>query len=70
MDAQVYVDRSRCNGCGSCHEISPRAFSLDEASEKADFIGHDEQIDYEELEKAATICPNNCIEIEQEVTGV
>ncbi len=66
MDIQVYVDRTRCNGCGSCHEISPSAFMMDEGSEKADFTGHNGKFDCEEIERAASICPNSCIEIDRD----
>ncbi len=64
MDRQVYINKVKCKGCGSCEEVSPDAFKMDEGFEKADFIGHEEEIDEEILEKAAAICPTKCIEIE------
>ena len=66
MAKQVYVNKIRCKGCGSCEEISPQAFKMDEGFEKADFIGHGKKIEEKILEKAASICPTKCIEIDTE----
>ena len=66
MGKQVYVNKIKCKGCGSCEEISPQAFKMDESFEKADFIGHGQKIEEEALEKAASVCPVKCIEIDTE----
>lgn len=63
MGHKAYVDKFRCKGCGSCEEVAPRAFKMDESCEKAEFIDK-EDICKEDLEKAAIICPTNCIELE------
>lgn len=62
MGKQVYVNKIKCKGCGSCEEISPQAFEMDQGFEKADFIGDGGKIDEKVLEKAASICPAKCIE--------
>ncbi len=66
MGKLVYVNKIKCKGCGSCEEISPQAFQVDEGVEKADFIGHEHEIEEEVLEKAASVCPVKCIEIDTE----
>ncbi len=64
MARQVFINKVKCKGCGSCEEVLPRAFKMDEDFEKAEFIGDGEEIDQEVLESAAAICPTKCIEID------
>ncbi len=64
MESQVFINKVKCKGCGSCEEVSPDAFKMDESFEKAEFVGHGEKIEKEVLEQAAAICPTKCIEIE------
>ncbi len=64
MDRQVFINKVKCKGCGSCEEVLPNAFKMDEITEKAEFIGDAAELDGEALEKAVSICPTECIEIE------
>jgi ferredoxin len=38
MGKTVYIDEDECIGCGSCEEICPEVFKLDEEAEKAHVI--------------------------------
>jgi len=66
MATHVFINQVKCKGCGSCEEVSPEAFKMDDSFEKAEFVGHDEKLEDELLEKAASICPTSCIEIDKE----
>jgi ferredoxin len=35
---KVYVDEEECIGCGSCEEICPEVFKLNEDTDKAEVI--------------------------------
>ncbi|MBV5305196.1 MAG: ferredoxin, partial [Desulfobulbaceae bacterium] len=38
MKETISLDTYECNGCGSCVEICPDIFKMDEAGEKAEVI--------------------------------
>jgi ferredoxin len=60
MGRRVYVDDEECIGCGSCEEICPDVFVLNEDTEKADVInpeGGPEDL----IEEAMEACPVECI---------
>ena len=60
MGRRVYVDEDECIGCGSCEEICPEVFELDEATQKALVIqpeGGPEDL----VEEASEACPVDCI---------
>jgi len=61
---RVNVDSYRCNGCESCIVLCPGLFRLSEASGKAEAV-NDTAPCSEELERAAAVCPEKCIEIER-----
>jgi ferredoxin len=64
MSRKVYLVEEECIGCGSCVEICPGVFLLDEATEKAHVIvpeGGDEAC----IEEAITTCPVECIHWEE-----
>ncbi|UCE34089.1 MAG: ferredoxin [Deltaproteobacteria bacterium] len=60
MGRRVYVDDEECIGCGSCEEICPDVFVLNEDTEKAEVInpeGGPEDL----IEEAMEACPVECI---------
>jgi ferredoxin len=60
MARRVYVDDEECIGCGSCEEICPDVFVLNEDTEKAEVInpeGGPEDL----IEEAMEACPVECI---------
>jgi len=60
MGRRVYVDEEECIGCGSCEEICPDVFVLNEDTEKAEVIspeGGPEGL----IEEAMEACPVECI---------
>jgi ferredoxin len=60
MGRRVYVDEEECIGCGSCEEICPDVFVLNEDTEKAEVIspeGGPEDL----IEEAIEACPVECI---------
>ncbi|MDP2647494.1 MAG: ferredoxin [Desulfobacterales bacterium] len=64
MSMQVYIDEEQCIGCGSCEEICPEVFKLDEEGEKAEVImpeGGPEDL----IEEAMETCPVECIHWEE-----
>ena len=64
MGRRVYVDEEECIGCGSCEEICPDVFVLNEDTEKAEVInpeGGPEDL----IEEAMEACPVECIQWEE-----
>jgi ferredoxin len=63
MSRKVYIDEEECIGFGSCEEICPEVFKLDEDIEKAKVIkpeGGPEDL----VEEAMETCPTECIHLE------
>ncbi len=56
MSKRVYIDEEACIGCGSCEEICPEVFKLDEETEKAEVIKPEEGSE-DLIEEAMEICP-------------
>ena len=64
MSKRVYLDQDECIGCGSCEEICPEVFKLNEDTEKADVIkpeGGPEDL----IQEAIDTCPVSCIQWEE-----
>lgn len=64
MGRRVVIDEECCIGCGTCAELCPDVFEMDDAGEKAHVIlpeGGDEEC----IEEAITSCPNECISREE-----
>ena len=60
MGRRVVLDEACCVGCGSCAELCPEVFEMDEAAEKAHVIlseGGGEEC----IEEAIASCPDSCI---------
>jgi ferredoxin len=64
MPVLIYIDTYRCNGCGSCVELAPAVFIIDEVTEYPGLISDEMEIT-EELERAVAMCPTQCIDIEE-----
>lgn len=63
MGRKVLIDEEECIGCGSCEEICPEVFVLNEDTEKAELInpeGGPEDL----IEEAIDACPVECIQWE------
>jgi len=58
----ISLDSYLCNGCGSCVEICPAIFKMDETGEKAVVINANPEVT-DLLEEAASFCPAKCIAI-------
>lgn len=64
MTRSVYIDEDECIGCGSCEEICPEVFKLNEDTEKPEIIkpeGGPEDL----IEEAMETCPVECIHWEE-----
>jgi ferredoxin len=62
---KVYIDEEECIGCGSCVELCPEVFRMNEDKEKAEVIlpeGGSEEC----IEEAIDTCPVSCIHWEEE----
>ncbi len=60
--AGITIDTYRCSGCGTCVEIAPEAFALDEYTGKAKVIDFDGPIT-DNIHQAASYCPEKCIDL-------
>ena len=63
MGHRILIDEEECIGCGSCEEICPEVFVLNEDTEKAEVInpeGGPEDL----IEEALEACPVECIQWE------
>lgn len=64
MGKKIYIHEEECIGCGSCEEICPEVFKLNEDTDKAEVIkpeGGPEDL----IEEAMTTCPVECIHWEE-----
>ncbi len=60
MSKKIYIDEDECIGCGSCEEVCPEVFKLNEETDKAEIIkpeGGPEEL----IEEAIETCPVDCI---------
>lgn len=60
MSKRVTIEEEECIGCGSCEEICPEVFELDEETDKARVI-KPEGGPEERIEEAIGTCPVDCI---------
>ena len=63
MAKVVYVDEEACTGCGTCEELCPDVFQMDEETEKAQVI-KPEGTDC--VEEAIDTCPEEAISWQEE----
>jgi ferredoxin len=59
-----FIEIEECVGCGSCVEICPEVFALNESLEKAQVINPG-KCPEEKLNEAIDICPVHCIHWEE-----
>jgi ferredoxin len=64
MDPIPVIETEDCVGCGSCVEICPEVFVLNDSLEKAQVINPD-GCPAEKIEEAIEICPVHCIHWEE-----
>ncbi|MCJ7663252.1 MAG: ferredoxin [Desulfobacterales bacterium] len=64
MARKVYIDEEECIGCGTCEEICPEVFSLNEKTGKAEVINQ-EGASQDKIEEAIEACPVECIRWEE-----
>jgi len=60
MSRRVCIDEEECIGCGSCHEICPEVFQIDEETEKSQVI-KPQGGPVACIEEAMVECPMSCI---------
>ena len=60
MSKRVYIDEEECIGCGSCEELCPEVFKLNEDTDKAEVIKPEEGPE-DLIEEARATCPVECI---------
>lgn len=58
---EIIIDTYRCSGCGTCVELCPEVFRLDDMTGKAELVTVDPQVTDAAYE-AAAYCPEKCIE--------
>ena len=58
------IDSYRCNGCGSCAELCPQVFIMDEIMETAAVAENPPTPLPECVHEAVAWCPTSCIEID------
>ena len=63
MKKSIFIDVYECNGCGSCVEICPELFIMDESAHKAVLLEPEAEIT-EKVEEAMAYCPEKCIKYE------
>ncbi len=63
MGKVVYVDLDECTGCGTCEELCPEVFKVDEETEKAVVI-KPEGADC--VEESIDTCPDEAISWQEE----
>lgn len=64
MAKAVFIEEEECIGCGSCVEICPEVFQMEEGEEKAEVIkpeGGPEDL----IQEAMDTCPVSCIHWEE-----
>ncbi len=59
---EIVIDTYLCNGCGSCVELCPEVFGMDEIGEKAILVTSEPEIT-DKVREAIIYCPEKCIEL-------
>jgi len=62
MSCPVSIDHQACSECGTCVELCPEVFGLDEHG--AIQVLEPEACPWEDLEQAVAWCPEQCIHVE------
>jgi ferredoxin len=64
MARTVVIDEEECIGCGTCEEICPEVFKLNEETDKAEVINQ-KGTPEDKIEEAVEACPVECIHWEE-----
>ncbi len=64
MGRKILIDEEECIGCGTCEEICPEVFKLNEKTDKAEVIAQ-EGTPEDQIEEAIEACPVECISWEE-----
>lgn len=59
----IIIDVYECNGCGSCVEICPEVFVMNDEGDKAVLLDSEAEVT-EKVEEAAAYCAQKCIYFE------
>jgi len=59
----IIIDVYECNGCGSCVEICPEVFGMNDDGDKAVLLDSEAAIS-DKVEEAAAYCAQKCIEFD------
>ncbi len=59
----IIIDVYECNGCGSCVEICPDIFAMNDEGDKAYLLDSEAEVT-EKVEEAAAYCAQKCIEFD------
>jgi ferredoxin len=62
--AEIVIDTYRCSGCGTCTEMCPEVFRMDNMMEKAELVTVAPQIT-DAVYQAAAFCPEKCIAVKE-----
>ena len=60
MSRRVWIEEEECIGCGSCQDICPEVFKINEETEKSQVI-KPEGGPVDLIEQAMVECPMTCI---------
>ncbi len=63
MVRAITIDQLACSECGTCVELCPEAFGLDEHG--GIVVLQPDSLSREELNQAVAWCPEQCIQIEE-----
>ncbi|RUM45234.1 MAG: ferredoxin [Desulfocapsa sp.] len=63
MVKSIIIDVYECNGCGSCVEICPEVFGMNDDGDKAVLLDSEAAIS-DKVEEAAAYCAQKCIEFD------
>ena len=63
MAKSIIIDVYECNGCGSCVEICPEVFAMNDEGDKAVLLDPEAAVT-EKVEEAAAYCAQTCIEFD------
>jgi ferredoxin len=64
MARKVFIDEEECIGCGTCEEICPEVFKLNEETDKVE-VTDQEGAPEDKIEEAIEACPVECIHWEE-----
>lgn len=64
MARTIVIDEEECIGCGTCEEICPEVFKLNDKTDKAEVVDP-KGAPEDQIEEAIEACPVECIHWEE-----